>query len=235
MEFKVFLLCFAVLVAATSAASVCTCEDKKEPTRSSVSNYTLKMNKNGKDYEEKVDVDTEKETETFHVPKTSPDNEAGDVVYDFKKNLTMIHLPATNSCFLSDSTDDVPKPAALKKLLESKGNQVVISREQTELKLKVVGTLQDRSELSDEMVDLCKNLPIYVMVEGEPEVDATTAVQPTKTVPAKRSKRDSSRLLRYKCKTVCRLAYRRICIGWGICRRLYYRRCYRVCNWVLGR
>ena len=62
----------------------------------------------------------------------------------------------------------------------------MISREQTELKLKVVGTLQDRSELSDEMVDLCKNLPIYVMVEGEPEVDATTAVQPTKTVPAKR-------------------------------------------------
>ena len=57
----------------------------QEPTRSSVSKYTLKMNKNGKDYEEKVDVDTEKETETFHVPKTSPDNEAGDVVYDFKK------------------------------------------------------------------------------------------------------------------------------------------------------
>ena len=50
--------------------------------------YTLKMNKDGKDYEEKVDVDTEKETETFHVTKTSPDNEAGDIVYDFKKVLT---------------------------------------------------------------------------------------------------------------------------------------------------
>ena len=60
----------------------------QEPTRSPVSKYTLKMNKNGKDYEEKVDVDTEKETETFHVPKTSPDNEAGDVVYDFKKVIT---------------------------------------------------------------------------------------------------------------------------------------------------
>ena len=62
----------------------------------------------------------------------------------------------------------------------------MISREQTELKLKVVGTLQDRSELSDEMADLCENLPIYVVVEGELEVDSTTAVQPTTTVPAKR-------------------------------------------------
>ena len=47
--------------------------------------YTLKMSKDGKDYEEKIDIDTENETETFHVPKTSSDNEAGDIVYDFKK------------------------------------------------------------------------------------------------------------------------------------------------------
>ena len=60
----------------------------QEPTRNPVSKYTLKMNKDGKDYEEKVDVDTEKEIETFHVPKTSPDNEAGDIVYDFKKVIT---------------------------------------------------------------------------------------------------------------------------------------------------
>ena len=53
-----------------------------------VSKYTLKMNKDGKDYEEQVDVDTEKETETFHVPKTSPEDEAGDIVYDFKKVIT---------------------------------------------------------------------------------------------------------------------------------------------------
>jgi len=235
MLFKVFLLCFVVLVAATSAATVCECEDKKERARSPVSKYTLKMNKNGKDYEEKVDVDTEKETETFHVPKTSPDDEAGDVVYDFKKNLTMVHLPATNSCFLSDSTDDVPKPAALKKLLESKGNQVVISRQQTELKLKVVGTLEDRSELSDEMADLCENLLIYVVVEGEPEVDSTTAVQPTKTVPAKRSKRQVTGrvyryLRRYVCKTVCSLVCRTFC-AWS-CHKLCYKPCRRVCKWI---
>ena len=46
------------------------------------------MNKDGKDYEEQVDIDTEKETETFRVPKTSPDEKAGVIVYDFKKVIT---------------------------------------------------------------------------------------------------------------------------------------------------
>ena len=58
------------------------------PTRNPVSKYTLKMNKDGKDYEEQVDVNTERETETFRVPKTSSDEEAGEIVYDFKKVIT---------------------------------------------------------------------------------------------------------------------------------------------------
>ena len=60
----------------------------------------------------------------------------------------------------------------------------MIARPQIEVKLMVVGTFEDRSELSDEMADLCEKLPIYIVVEGE--VDSTAVVQPTKTVPAKR-------------------------------------------------
>ena len=56
--------------------------------------------------------------------------------------------------------------------------------EQTEVKLKVVRTLEDRSELNDEMADLCEKLPVYIVVEGEE--DSTAVVQPTETVPAKR-------------------------------------------------
>ena len=48
------------------------------------------MNKDGKDYEEDIEVDVEKGTETFHVPKTSPDEEAGDIVYDFKKVIDVV-------------------------------------------------------------------------------------------------------------------------------------------------
>ncbi|KAJ7371182.1 hypothetical protein OS493_027292 [Desmophyllum pertusum] len=149
----------------------------------SVEKYTLKMNKDGKDYEEKIEIDTEKETETFHVPKTSDNEEAGDIVYDFKQNLTMIRMPVTNSCFLMQSTGAVPKPADLKRLLENK-NGVVMAKSQTEVKVKVVGTLEDRSHLIDEMVDLCAKLPIYVVTEGE--LDTTNAVQPTDNAPAKR-------------------------------------------------
>ena len=65
-----------------------------------------------------------------------------------------------------------------------KGGQVELPREQTEVKLKIVGTLEDRSELSDEMTDLCEKLPIYFVVEGEE--DSTAVAQPTKTVPGKR-------------------------------------------------
>lgn len=38
-------------------------------------------------------------------------------------------------------------------------------RQQIEVKFKVVGTLEDRSGLSDEMADLCEKLPIYIVVD----------------------------------------------------------------------
>ncbi|XP_068759970.1 uncharacterized protein [Montipora capricornis] len=199
----------------------------KDPVSKPVAKYTLKINKGGKDYDEQVEVDTERETETFRVPKTPSDEEAGEIVYDFKKNMTMVHLPATNSCYLSDSTDGVPKPAALVKLLGGKSGQVKMPRKQTEVKLKVVGTLEDRSELSDEMTDLCEKLPIYVVVEGE--LDSTTAVQPTKTVPAKRSKRG---LLKFVCRLVCRPVCKKFCGGW-VCRFVCSSGCSNVCAWVL--
>ena len=60
----------------------------QDPVSKPVSKYTLKINKDGQDYDEQIEVDTEKETETFRVPKTSPDDEAGDIVYDFKKVIT---------------------------------------------------------------------------------------------------------------------------------------------------
>ena len=37
----------------------------------------------------------------------------------------------------------------------------------TEVKLKVASTLDDRSELSDEMAHLCAKFPIYEVAEGE--------------------------------------------------------------------
>ena len=45
------------------------------------------------------------------------------------------------------------------------------------INLTVVGTLDDRSELSDEMAELCAELPIYIVAEGDvdpSDVDQTS-------------------------------------------------------------
>lgn len=47
----------------------------------------------------------------------------------------------------------------------------------TEVKLKVASTLEDRSDLSDEMTNLCAKLPIYRVAEGE--VDLSSLNQTT--------------------------------------------------------
>ena len=48
--------------------------------------YKLKIKDGDKEVDEEIDVDTEKQTETYRIPKTDSEN-AGevDLVYDFKK------------------------------------------------------------------------------------------------------------------------------------------------------
>ena len=40
-------------------------------------------------------------------------------------------------------------------------------RARTDMNLTVVGTLEDRSELSDEMARLCAKLSVYAVVKGD--------------------------------------------------------------------
>ena len=47
--------------------------------------YRKFKTEDGKECDEEVKIDTQKETEAFHVPKTFPDNEEADLVLDFKK------------------------------------------------------------------------------------------------------------------------------------------------------
>ena len=60
-----------------------------------VEKFKLKMKtEDGKDYDEEIEIDTKKETETYHVPKTSPDIKESDVILDFKKVSDMRSLHA---------------------------------------------------------------------------------------------------------------------------------------------
>ncbi|XP_078370336.1 uncharacterized protein LOC144654107 [Oculina patagonica] len=209
VEFKVFLLCFAVLVAATS---VCKCEDKKE----TASKYKVKIKDGDKEVDEEIEVDTEKQTETLHVPKTDSGN-AGevDVVYDFKKNLTMHRLSAAKACFLSESTEDMPKPDDLIKLLDQQSNAP--ARNGTNSVYDAVSELTDRSDLSDEMASLCAKLPIYRVKKA--------------MFISQRVKRFTFDFTYLCCDTYC-YKYRSWCYNaWGYCYPCYKRKCYRRCDW----
>ncbi|KAM7428788.1 hypothetical protein ABFA07_020282 [Porites harrisoni] len=121
--------------------------------------YTFKVSK---DMYESIKVDANKESETFSLSLASSGKKEGDCVYDFNKNLTMLRLPEAKGCFLRYSIGNVPRPADLLKQLQllpkSTDSKVTSTSEEN---FKVVGKLSDRSDLSDEMKDLCAKLPIY--------------------------------------------------------------------------
>ena len=51
-----------------------------------VNKYKLKINDGNKDVEENLEIDTEKQTEIYQIPKTDSRNGGEvDIVYDFKK------------------------------------------------------------------------------------------------------------------------------------------------------
>ena len=51
-----------------------------------VNKYKLKINDGNKDVEENLEIDTEKQTEIYHIPKTDSRNGGEvDIVYDFRK------------------------------------------------------------------------------------------------------------------------------------------------------
>jgi len=135
--FKVVHVCFALFVVTASGASVF--KYGEEDKKDAVSEYT-------------VDV------------PSSPGEV--DVVYDFDKNLAMHRMSKQKACFLSDLTENLPKPEDLTQLLETENAQGIIqAKTSSEYLYVVVSTVYDRSILSDEMAALCAKLPIYRLKE----------------------------------------------------------------------
>jgi len=128
----------------------------------------VKIKDGNEEINEEVEIDTEKQTETLSIPKTNSGN-AGEVkvVVDFKKNLTMHRLSAAKACFLSDSTDDTPKPDELLKVLDEDSSSST-PKNVSDSEFDVVSTVTDRSILSDEMAEMCAKLPIYRVKKAQP-------------------------------------------------------------------
>ncbi|XP_068701742.1 uncharacterized protein [Montipora foliosa] len=180
MAFKAFLFCFSLFVIAASGASLYKCgEDKK---KDSVSEYNVKVKTGRKEINEKITIDTEDETETFQIE--DDDNGKIDVVYDFKRNMSMYRINDRKVCLLRNSTDKLPIPKKLIEGLQSEAQQGSIQEGPKETTEYALGDpVYDRSFLSDEMACMCAKLPIYYMV---PE-STTVTVQEERS--AKRRKR----------------------------------------------
>lgn len=166
MEFKAFVLCLAFFVVTASGATICKCAEKKDV----VTKYTVQVDDGKTKVDETVEIDTEKETEAIHVPDNG-DTDPGapgevDAIFDFKQNMAMHRLSKQKACFLSNSTDKLPKPADLHNLLQAEdGEGPAKVKASSTTEYMVTGTLNDRSILSDEMADLCAKLPIYLIKE----------------------------------------------------------------------
>lgn len=165
MDFRAFILCLAVFVVTASGSAICKCA--KEDLKDSVSRYNVKVKEGNTDIDETVEIDTENEFEKIHIPSNGDTSESApgevDVVFDFKLNMAMHRLGNRKACFLSNTPDILPKPADLKRLLDTASSQSSSLREtvKREYDYVVDGTLIDRSFLSDEMASLCAKLPIY--------------------------------------------------------------------------
>ncbi|CAH3125470.1 unnamed protein product [Pocillopora meandrina] len=112
--------------------------------------------------EQEIKIDTEKQTETYHFPKTKSSGAEVDEVYDFKRNLVMRRIPELKACFLSESTENAPKPQDLKNALDKQsvsGSSQSVNT--TEDNYEAVGTVNNRTTLSDEMAAMCAKFPIY--------------------------------------------------------------------------
>ncbi|XP_022786676.1 uncharacterized protein LOC111326855 [Stylophora pistillata] len=74
----------------------------------------------------------------------------------------MLRMPEHTVCFLSESTENNPKPQDLKNALDKQsasGSSKSVNS--TDYNYEVVGTVTDRSTLSDEMAAMCAKFPIY--------------------------------------------------------------------------
>ncbi|CAH3030238.1 unnamed protein product, partial [Porites evermanni] len=164
-EFKAFFLCFAVFVVITSGATLFKWEaDEKKGT---TSEYKVEVKDGNKEVNETIKIDTGKKTETVHISSEGRGAGKVGILFDFKQNIAMYRLSKSKACFLSDSTGNQLKPADLKKLLEMVSDKGKI---QGKTEYVVVGTLDDRSFLSDEMATMCTKLPIYHIKQKNPKV-----------------------------------------------------------------
>lgn len=158
-----------------SAKSVCKCENEEEDFPSKkVVDYNVRINEYGEQYNEMIEVDTEKQTELFKVP-AHKNVDQSNILHDFKMNMSLLLLPEKKVCYLLPLEKDQSAPRKLLSDLDRAEKSEMRISETTinEHKWTAGSEVTDRSVLSDELANFCAKYPIYYVEKIRDSITAT--------------------------------------------------------------
>lgn len=130
-----------------------------------VVDFNIHVTESGEEYNETIEVDTQKQTEVFKVP-AHPGVDRSDVMHDFKQKLTMMRIPEKGICYLMPLPKELSAPDKLIGDLEKASQGVIDKGTRIDSTWMVNGELTERSFLSDDLQQFCTDFPIYLLKES---------------------------------------------------------------------
>lgn len=147
----------------------------EDSSKNKVVDFNVHISESGEKYDEKIEINTEKQTELFKVP-AHPGVDRSDVLHDFKQKLAMVRLPESNACYLLPLAKDMSTPEKLITDLEIAEQKNITGGRRTDITWIVRGELNERSFLSDDLQQFCAEYPIYLVKKAQDSL-ATTRIE----------------------------------------------------------
>ncbi|XP_066027723.1 uncharacterized protein [Pocillopora verrucosa] len=152
-------LVILLLVATANWTSASPVRSARSPSKKVV-DYKVHISETGTEYNETIEVATEKQTELFKVPAHN-DVDESNILHDFKTNMTMMLLPEKKICYLMPLSEEMPTPAKLESDLDRTEELDKDKTKIIESKWIVDKEMANRSQLSEELANFCPQYPIY--------------------------------------------------------------------------
>ncbi|XP_022794594.1 uncharacterized protein LOC111333316 isoform X2 [Stylophora pistillata] len=145
-----------------------------------VVDYTVHISESEAQYDETIEVDTEKQTELFKVPAHNKVDQS-NILYDFKTNMSMLMLPGKKICYYMPLSAEVPSPTKLESDLDRTKGMTNDRTKTIDSKWTVDSEITDRSVLTEELANFCPEYPIYqVKFLDDSETSTTIDTKGTK-------------------------------------------------------
>ncbi|CAH3040152.1 unnamed protein product, partial [Pocillopora meandrina] len=147
-----------------------------DSTANKVVDYDVQFKESGTQYTEKIQVDTNKQTELFKVPAHN-DVDGSNILHDFKANMSMLMLPDKKICYLLPLSRELPSPKRLENDLDHAEKNSSDETTTIDAKWAVDSEITNRSSLSEELKNFCPDYPIYRVhtMENASESEETEA------------------------------------------------------------